>query len=479
MRVTQAKNKDFNDLTIFPGDRKIGKDLTTGSVPKHLLIFSIPMIIANLARTSYHIINIIWVGHLVGKDAVGAIGVSFPIIFILIGIFVGMSLATTILVAQYYGAKNYYMVEKVVNNSFLISLIIGTFFTVTGIFSSDFLLKIMETPQENFVMASSYLKLNLAGFTLLYLDFLIHSILRGMGNTMIPLVFTCISMGINAIIDPFCIGGFGPFPSNGLNGAAYATIIAEAISLIVSIIYLNRKNSMVVFNPRKFIFDRNITSLIFRIGLPSVAQQSLVSISAMFITTFVNAFGSAATNAFGAAGRIDMFVFLPAMSMGMAVSALTGQSIGAGKPERIKEIFKWGNVLTSVMTVSISLVVVFLAEPILVMFGLGNDPEVMDIGISYMRIVGSCYIFLSIMFISNGIINGAGHTIITMFFTFLSLWLIRVPLAWFFSKTSLGLSGIWLAISLSFVITTIINLFYYFLGSWRKSMIVKNSVGGV
>jgi putative MATE family efflux protein len=455
---------------------KIGKDLTTGSIPGHILTYSTPMLIGNLARTSYHIINIIWVGHLVGKNAVGAVGVSFPIIFILIGIFIGMSLATTILVAQYYGAKKYDMVEKVVNNSFLLSLIIGGFFTITGILSSDFLLKLMDTPPENFAMASSYLKLNLAGFTLLYIDFLIHSILRGIGNTMIPLVFSCIAMGLNAIIDPFFIGGFGPFPLHGLNGAAYATLISEAVSLVISIMYLNKKDKMVAFNLKKLIFDKHITSLIFRIGLPSVAQQSLVSLSVMFITTFVNAFGNAATNAFGAVGRIDMFVFLPAMSMGMAVSALTGQNLGAGKPERIKDIFKWGNVMTSSITIFISFIVVFLARPILIMFGLGNDVNVMNIGVSYMRIVGSCYVFFAIMSISSGIINGAGHTIITMFFTFLSLWAIRVPLAWFLSKTLLGLTGIWIATSLSFIITMIISLIYYFSGRWRKSVIGKTSV---
>lgn len=455
---------------------KSGKDLTTGSIPRHLLIFSIPMLIGNLARTSYHIINIIWVGHLVGKDAVGAIGVSFPIIFTLIGIFLGMSMATTILIAQYYGAKKYDMVEKVVNNSFLLLLIIGGFFTITGIFSSDFLLRLMETPPENFAMASSYLKLNLAGFILLYMDFLIHSILRGIGNTIIPLVFSCISMGMNAIIDPFFIGGFGPFPLNGLNGAAYATLLSEAVSLAISIIYLNKKDKMIAFNPRKLIFDKHITSLIFRIGLPSVAQQSLVSLSIMFITTFVNGFGSAATNAFGAVGRIDMFVFLPAMSMGMAVSTLTGQNLGADKPERIKEIFKWGNAITSFITIFISLIVVFLSRPILIIFGLGNDADVMNIGISYMRIVGSCYVFFSIMSISSGVINGAGHTIITMFFTFLSLWAIRVPLAWLLSKTYLGLTGIWIAMSLSFFITMIISLIYYYSGRWKKTVTGKTSV---
>ncbi len=442
--------------------------MTSGSVPRHLLAFSIPLLIGNLVRTTYHIINIIWVGHLVGKDAVGAIGASFPIIFVLIGVFVGMSLATTVLVAQSYGAKKYDVVEKIAKNSFSLCLIIGGFFTITSILSSDFLLRLMDTPPENFVMASSYLRLNLAGFMLLYLEYLIHSILRGMGNAVVPLAFSCISMGLNAIIDPFFIGGFGPFPSHGLNGAAFATLVSEATTLIISVAYLNKKSPMVAFNPKKLILDRKTALSIFRIGLPSVGQQSLVSISVLAITALVNAFGSSATNAFGAAGRIDMFVFLPAMSLGMAVSAMTGQNLGAGRPERIKDIFKWGSIMTSAMTLSISLVVVLLSKPILVMFGLGNDAEVVKIGISYMRIVGSCYIFFSIMSVANGVINGAGHTMITMVFTFSSLWMVRVPLSWLLSKTFLGITGIWVGISVSFMAIMIVSLSYYYSGRWRR-----------
>lgn len=449
-------------------EQRLGTDLSVGSVPRHLLAFSIPLLIGNFARTSYHLINIIWIGHLVGKDAVGAVGASFPIILVLIGVFVGMSLATTILVSQYFGAKKYDMVEKVASNSFLLSLMLGGFLSITGVLSSDLLLRLMETPPENFAMASSYLKLNIAGFTLLYLDFLIHSVLRGMGNAVIPLVFSCISMGINAIIDPFFIGGFGPFPLRGLNGAAYATILTEAVTLVFSIAYLNKKSRMAAFNPGKFIFDKQITLQLLRIGLPSVAQGSLISISTLFVTGFVNAFGSAATNAFGAVGRIDMFVFLPAMSMGMAVSAMTGQNLGAGKPERIKGIFRWGNVLAAVMTISVSLVVVLFSRAILTAFGLGDDPIVVDIGISYMRIVGSCYLFFAIVSISNGIINGAGHTMVTMVFTLLSLWFIRVPLAWLLPKTDLGITGIWVAVSFSFFVTMIVSLTYYYSGRWKR-----------
>jgi putative MATE family efflux protein len=458
-------------------EKRFGKDLTVGSIPKHLLVFSIPMLLGNLIQIGYSLINTIWVGHLVGEDAVGAAGVSFPVLFVLIGLVMGISMATTILVAQYYGAQDYGMVEKIVSNSFSLSLIIGAALTIAGILSSDFLLRLMKTPPENFAMASSYLKISLAGFILFYLVFLINSILRGMGDTITPLIFMSVGIGINAMLDPFFIGGFGPFPLHGLNGAAYATLLSQATALGISIAYLNRKNHIVAFNPKRLILDKHITFLLFKIGLPAIVQQSLVSFGAMFITTFVNAFGSAATNAFGAVGRVDMVAFMPAMSMSMAAAALTGQNLGAGKPQRVKEIFKWGVIMTSSTTTVISLIVVFFSKLILTMFGLGDDAKVMDIGIAYLHIVGSCYLLFAIMFISNGIINGAGHTMITMTFSLLSLWLIRVPLAWLLSKTSLGIRGIWIAVSLSFAIIMMVSLTYYLSGRWKKSAIIKAPLG--
>ncbi len=450
--------------------------MSVGSIPRHLLRFSIPMLIGNLIQISYSIVNTIWVGHLVGENAVGAIGVSFPVFFTLLGLSTGISLASTILIAQYYGAKDYEMVERIVGNSFSVALIAGAILTISSLLLSDFLLRLMDTPQENFAMASSYLKITIAAFILFYLGFLINSILRGIGDAVTPLVFMSIGIGINAILDPFFIGGWGPFPSHGLNGAAYATIVSQIIAVGISIVYLNRKGHVVAFNPKKLILDGHITFLLFKIGFPSIIQQSLISIGGMFVSTFVNSFGAAAANAFGAVMRVDMFAFMPAMSMSMAVATLTGQNLGAGKPERVKRVFKSGIMMTSSTTILISIIVVTFSKFILTMFGLGDDAKVMEIGVSYLRIAGSCYIFFAIMFISNGVINGAGHTIITMIFTLLSLWLVRVPLAWFLSKTSLGISGIWISIATSFFITMIISLIYYFSGRWKKSAVIKTPV---
>lgn len=453
--------------------QKFGKDLTTGSIPKHLLDFSIPMLLANLLQTGYSIINTIWVGNKVGDNAVGAVQVSFPIIFMLISLAAGATLATTILVSQYYGAKNFEMVEKVVNNSFSIAILMGVALTIIGILVSDPILRLMDTPQEIFGMASSYLKISLAGFVLIFLTFLITSILRGIGDTKTPLIFMAVGVGINAVLDPLMIIGIGPFPKLGLDGAAYASLIAQALAFVMAMIYLNRKNHFVAIDLKKLTLDRKLTFLIFKLGFPSMVQQSLVSVSSAFITGFVNAFGATATSAFGAASRIESIVFMPAMSFGMAASALAGQNLGAGKPERVKEVFKWGVIMTSVVTLTLSGLIVAFPKLLLSMFV--QETEVLDIGIGYLRIVGCFYIVFAIMFISNGIINGAGKTMATMFFTIVTLWLVRVPLSAVLSKTGLQISGIWVSIDIGFTVGLIISLSYYFAGRWRKNAVIRQN----
>lgn len=452
-------------------EKNFGKDMTVGSVPKHLIKFALPMLIANVLQTGYSIINSIWVGKILGKDALAATAVSFPIIFILIAIASGVTLATTILVSQYYGAKNHDMVKKVVNNSFTIALILGIILTIIGILSSDYLLGLMSTPVGVFAFASSYLKISLLGFTLMYFTFLIVSILRGIGDTVTPLKFLIIGVLINAVLDPLLIIGVGPFPRLELNGAAIASIIAQTIAFSYGFYYLNKRNHFVAISPKDFNLNKELTALTFKIGFPSIIQQSLVSLGAAFITSFVNAFGASAIAAFGAAGRLEQLVFMPAMSIGMAVSAITGQNIGADKKDRIPQVFKWGVIFTSVITISISLILVTFPKILLSMFVQAQDADVLDIGATYLRMVGCSYILFAVMFISNGIINGAGHTIITMIFSLVSLWIVRVPMSAYLSHTNLGIIGIWISIITSYFVVMCISLAYYKSGKWRKAVI--------
>ncbi len=449
-------------------EKQFGRDLTVGSIPKHLLNFSIPMLVGNMLQSGYSIINMIWVGNIVGERGLGATAVSFPIMFILIGIAAGVSMATAVLVAQYYGAKNYERMRLVIDNSLYIQIALSVVLISTGIICTNSLLRMMDTPAEIFDLSSSYLRISLSGIIFLYLTFTISSILRGVGDTITPLLFMGIGVVLNAILDPFMIVGIWPFPKMGLNGAAIASIISQGISLIIALVYLNRKNHLVAINLHKFRFDWHITCLIANIGFPSTIQQCLVSVGSAFVTKYVNFFGPTAIAAFGASSRIDMVATMPAIAIGMAATALTGQNLGAKKPERVKEIFKWALLLGTGISGVVALFALSFPRLILSMF-IHHDP-VLDIGVQYLHIVAPCYFLFALTFVSAGIANGAGQTMIPMIMTLVSLWAVRVPLAWYMSQhTWLKATGIWIAMAAGFFVTAIINFLYYLSGRWKKS----------
>jgi putative MATE family efflux protein len=449
-------------------DKKFGRDLTVGSVPRHLLRFSIPMLVANMIQSGYSIINMIWVGNIVGENGLGATAVGFPVMFILIGLAAGLTMATSVLVSQFYGAKNFERLRHVVDTSFAICIVLSVILTIILISLSDFLLKLMDTPPEIFAMASSYLKISLGGVILLYFMFNIRSILQGIGDTVTPLIFMGISVIANAILDPLMIMGLCGFPKMGLNGAAWASIIAQAFGLILGIIYLNRKNHLLSFGFRKLAVDQHITWLIFKIGFPSMIQQSLISIGQLFVTTYVNYFGAPAIAAFGAATRVDMVATMPSLAIGMAATALTGQNLGANKPERVKEIFKWAILMGMILSGFFSILAISFPRSILSLF-IHHEP-VLNIGIQYLRIVAPCYLLFALLFVSSGIVNGAGQTMVTMIFSLVSLYAVRVPLAAFLSRhTALGVKGVWIAMAAGFVVTASVNYLYYLSGRWKKT----------
>ncbi|MCF2945416.1 MATE family efflux transporter [Paenibacillus tarimensis] len=428
--------------------------------------FALPVLIGNLLATGYSVINIIWIGKLLGKEEVAAAAVSLPIYLAMVALGSGATLATSLLVSRAYGAGDLKRIQQVVNNSWSVAFILTVLVTAGGLLLSDTLLRLLGTPIEIMEIASGYLKLTILSFVLMYASYLIASVLRGIGDTTIPLVFIILSTLINAVLDPLLISGYGPIPSFGLNGAAYASIFSMGTSVILGFLYVKYKYREWPINPTGLLFERAVFGEIIRIGLPSFVQQMLVSLGYAFITIFVNGFGAAATAAFGIAGRIDSIVAMPAIAVMMAASTLTAQNLGAGKVERLKYILGSGIIINIPIIAAISILCVTLPEAIMQVFV--HDEDVISRGVEYLRLVGFGYLFFIVFYVSNGIINGAGKTISTMVISFVSLCIIRIPLAHWLSLTDLGIQGIWLAIVISYAATTAASLLYYFSGRWLK-----------
>lgn len=447
-------------------------DFTTGSIWRHLLAFSWPMFVGNLLQALYNTVDSFWVGRYVGAEALGAVSISFPVTFILMAMITGLTMATTTLVAQYRGAQDHQRVRQTVTNALSLIGGIGLVSVVAGILLRVPILRLIRTPESILQPASQYLKIFLIGLFPGFLYNLLSSILRGLGDSRTPLRFLVYATVVNTILDPILIVGLGPIPAMGIAGAAWATVAAQTLSAVLSFAALGRSTDLISQDLRDWKIDRNLVGKLFTIGIPAALQSTIVSSSMLVVTTLVNTFGAAVVAAFGAAGRLDQFAFLPAMSVSLAVSALVGQNLGAGKRERVREIVRWSSGLTASITGIISLVAIFAPTWLIRIFT--DDPGVLAEGARYLRIVGLNYVPLALMFIITGVLRGAGDTLVSMLISFFTLWVIRVPLAWGLSYgLGMGVSGTWWSIVISTCTGLVLNWLYYRTGKWQRRVLVR------
>lgn len=446
-----------------------GRDLTTGSIARHVIAFSMPMLAGNLIQTAYSLVNAVWVGKFLGTEAMAAITVGFPAVFVLMAFGGGLTLATNILVAQYVGARDWNRLKQTVNTSTVLIGGISLVFVAFGLSTAHLLLRLMSTPPSVMPLATGYLRIFLLCLPSMFGFFLVGSTLRGAGDSKTPLYFQAFSLAMNAALDPVLMFGLVGLPRLGLNGTAVATLISQTLGLAALCLHLQRQHHLVTPDWRHLRADWPTCRLIVKIGFPSVVQQSIVSISMLFVVGFVNSFGERAAAAYGAATRIDQIAFLPAMTIGMAVSTLAGQNIGAGRYDRVNRVFWAAMLLAGGITLMGSALAVAVPQLLLRMFI--SDPDVIGLGVRYLHIVGGCYIFFAILFVSNGVINGAGHTLATTLITLVSLWAVRVPMAAFLSRHMQRVEGIWYAIAISFAASMMSSIGYYLSGRWKRGVI--------
>ncbi|MHB9133813.1 MAG: MATE family efflux transporter [Armatimonadota bacterium] len=469
----QQPEAEFEKLTHHHG-----RDLTTGSIPRHLIAFSLPMLVGSLLQTAYSFVNAIWVGRYIGKEALAAVTVSLPAVFVLVALAAGLTLSTNILVSQYVGAREYRQVRRVVQTSVVLVLGLSLLLCALGEYFSADLLRLMQTPPDVYHLALPYLRIFLLSLPLSFAIFLIASLLRGTGDSKTPLYFQAVSVVINAVLDPILIFGAFGFPKLGLDGTAWATLIAQSVAVVALFVLIPRLQPLVAPDCLRLRVDLVVARLLVVIGLPAMIQQSMVSMSLLAVVHYVSVYGGTnADAAFGAAIRIDQVAFLPAMTLGMAVSTLTGQNIGAGKVHRVSEVFWWGLLLSGGISLVISLAAMAYPQYFLRIFI--NDPHVIAIGSDYLRVVSFTYVLYAVMFISNGVINGAGHTFATTLITVAALLLIRIPLAKYLPVYLYqgSVRGIWVAMLLSVGMGMILSLLYYASRRWQQAVIKSAPAG--
>lgn len=447
-------------------------DFTQGSIPRHLIAFSIPMLLGNFLQAAYNTVDSFWVGRYLGPQALAAVSVSAPIIFSLISLVLGLTVAVTVLVAQFYGAGEKDRVRHVVTNSLVFLTEIGVVLSIIGILSRNALLRMINVPPDVFEHASAYLGIFLSGLVGMFLYNAASAILRGLGDSRTPLRFLAYATVTNMVLDPLFILGVGPIPRMEVTGVALATILAQAFSAVIALVHLHRVSGLLKLGRDWWRLDLPLLGLISRIGLPAGVQQTFVSLSGLAVNSIVNRFGSMAMAGYGVGLRLDQFAFMPAMSSGIAVTSLVGQNLGAGRDDRVSETVRWAVVLSGGITAVLSVAVLSGRANLVAIFT--RNADVIAIGAEYLRYAALSYIPYALMFTLSGVLRGAGDTVTSMLATFASLWLVRVPMAAALSRLpGLGVKGVWIAIVAGPVSGTMLNFVYYRTGRWKRHVVAR------
>jgi len=444
------------------------KDLTSGDETSLIVRFALPMLIGNLFQQLYNMVDSWVVGNFVGKEALAAVGAAFPVIFLMLALVMGLSMGTNVLISQYYGAKDMERVRASIETAYTVLFWASAALTAAGLLSVGCLLDLLRVPEELQASAASYLRIIFVGSALTFGYNGVSAILRGLGDSRTPLFMLVASTVVNIVLDLVFVLVLGW----GVQGVAWATVIAQGVSLAGCLVYLNRTHEVLRTDFLALRFDREIFAASLKIGLPSGIQQTLVSMGIMFMSAIVNGFGTDVMAGFAAATRIDSFAVMPAMNISMAVSSFTGQNLGAGRPDRARRGFRAALLIGSCITLVLVAAMLAASRPLIGLFS--EDPEVVRYGSQYLRVVAPFHLTFTVMFITNGVIRGAGEAIVPLVSTLVAMWGVRVPAAALFSGLW-GVVGIWWAMPTGWLVGMLISVFYYRTGRWTLKSVRPRS----
>jgi len=442
------------------------KDLTKGRIGLSIFKFAVPMLIGQMFQQLYTFVDQIIVGNFLGKEALAAVGASFPVIFTLIALVIGIASGGTIVISQFFGARDFRMVKRAIDTVFILLFAAALILTSAGYPFIEHIFRLMQLPEELMDMGVSYLSVYIGGLVLFFGYNGVAAILRGLGDSITPLYFLILATVLNIGLDLLFIVVL----DWGIAGAAWATVIAQGTAFFTAAFYLNRHHELIKFNIREFTFDRKVFRESMRIGLPTGLQHTFVALGMMALMGIVNTFGTNVTAAYTAAGRLDSLAVIPAMVFAQALATYVGQNMGAGKLERVNRGLWTTLLMSSTVSLIMMTVVIIFKYPLMGWFT--DDQNVIRIGGDYLTIVTSFYLIFTSMFIFGSVMRGAGDTLIPMFFTLLSLWLVRIPAAYLLSKR-FGETGIWWSIPTGWTTGLILTLIYYRMGRWKTKVVVK------
>jgi len=423
--------------------------------------FALPLLVGNLLQQFYNITDSIIVGQFLGKEALAAVSASFFIYYFIISLVIGVGSGTTVVISQLFGAKQYQKVQLAFSSFFIFMLVGGIILSIAGIIFAEPVFRLTNTPEEVIPQAVAYFRIYIGG-TFLFVTFnSIISILRGVGESVRPMLFILITTVLNIAFDLLFILVF----KWGIEGAARATVVSQGIGMCIALAYVNNTHPLLSIKKQDMLFDWKLFKESLKIGLPTSVQQCAIALGLIALLGIVNSFGTNTLTAYGAAGKIDTIITQAILTLSGALAAFCGQNIGAGRLDRVKkgvQFTMYTNIALGLLTFA---AVYLFGNEMMRIFT--KDIDVVAIGKEYLLIIGGFFIVHGALNVYNGALRGAGDTLFPMITSLVCLWLIRIPLAYYLSSW-LGRNGIWWAIGISITIGLIVTFVYYKIGFWKR-----------
>lgn len=444
-------------------------DMTQGNEAKALIFFALPMVLGNLFQQLYNIIDSMVVGNFVGSNALAAVGASTSVCFLFVAIATGISIGCSVIISQLFGAKQIAKMKTAISTSLIFIFAISTVLTVVGLIFSPAILKFMQTPEEILTDASTYLSIYFAGLIFLFLYNGMTAVYNGLGKSKIPLVFLAFSSVLNVGLDLLFVIRF----HMGVAGVAWATLISQAASSIISFIFLLHVLKNIESNENKnTVFDKGLLKHMLAVAIPSCLQQSIVSLGFLGVQALVNGYGAVVIAGYTAASKIDSIAIMPMVSVGNAVSTFTAQNMGAKKTERVKSGYRAGLLMSAGISLTVTLVLYLFGSQLIGAFvDSAANQDVIAVGVEYLRTVSLFYIVMGFMNNTNGVLRGSGDMKIFMAVTLCNFGT-RVIMAYALAATPLGKSAVWWAIPLGWAVGLVISLVRFLSGKWKKLSLV-------
>ena len=445
------------------------QDFTEGSIGRAIVLLAIPMVLEMAMESLFGIVNVFWVAHL-GADSVAAVGLTESLLTLVFAVAMGLSMATTAMVARRTGEKDHEGASVAAVQAIAIGVIVSLVLGVVGVLLTPSLLRLMGATPGIIEVGSGYGAIILGGNVVILMLFLNNAIFRGAGDAAIAMRALWFANIVNIVLDPCLIFGLGPFPRLGVTGSAIATTIGRGLGVVFQLYVLFSNKARVQVRRDQVRLDVKVMMRLLRVSVGGMFQFLVATASWLGLMRIIAVFGGAALAGYTIAIRIVIFALLPSWGMSNAAATLVGQNLGAGKPDRAERsvwVTGFGNMVFLGM---VTIVFLIFAEPLIGIFA--SDEEVLSYGINALRFISYGYVFYAYGMVIVASFNGAGDTTTPTLINIFCYWLLQIPLAYTLALTfELGAKGVFLAITVAESILAVVGILIFRLGRWKNRQI--------